>query len=1322
MTAPIAPSNLTATADGPVIIRLAWQDNSSDEDNFELERSPNGVSSWVQIDTPAANAVAYVDSGLTANTTYYYRLRAVNGSGNSDYTAVASATTKVAPGKPFAPRLYILQAEVVFAAQVNLVVPFYPLDEIPYDNVTTGAYTDIEANMTVLIGTTPGADDLGSQRIRKACTADTIYVGRCSRGTRPGQLTPTNDAYITVLWEYLPWAKMPAVGSDGTVYKDSDVPVGTYTTNPPPVAVAQASFAATIDPSTEVITVLLNGQASFATADGATIASYAWAIHDATLVSGTLTDDNITITCPAGYRYIDLTVVDSNDTPHTTHRLIYARDPEDDDSVAVEITSHHIDERGQRVTVRPLTNIPASSYRENAPCLLWEREPSGSSDRDHMLIVGYLQDEPQSIQAGRGGNQRDATLQILDIAGKLDVLPGLPQSLTNDDFRDTEVVPAITWEYMTDPTLDKYIHYLLLWHSTALEIADFAWTGTEDLYTFVLLTSDGGSLWAQVAQRARQFLPDYCLTCDRRGRIALVPDPMVRDSGDRTSTVLAAIDGSEYSSLRVTVQKWPRIHWLRASALLAGLADPVEIIFSLAPGETPGQGVGATTQGEQLALSQDALNAVTGHREARINAPYGHVYLTLVQNDTGNAASVPWREIEPAYKQWVTLTLAAADAAQRGLTFTTARCLPVALDIKYDHRREGTPRTIELELELETSGEPGVTVTKPTIPGVGETPTPTPAPAAPDLGLVEGQEMVAGFGRDGYLYRTLDFQTASGSGGPTWTQHDLSITDVTLFSFVVDPFSPGYVDGAGAINAWVVGETDIWRVTDIFGTPAAASCHTFATPISASSVFVSRTIGASFGRYFPTDSDNPWLLCISHYGNSSSHSGTWATYSVDGGATWASEVQITEHYDIDVSGNDPANIPALWMSPRTPGLAYTAAYTETYSPARASGYQTTDWGATWTPMVTAADDDAIERQVLWHAWQDDTTLLETHVGARANLSAVISTTGPSVSASFDVNMRPPEAAVRVDVTVKWSWTYIKTGGFSNPSASITQTEPTFVNDLDTHNFSSPSTPGTTSGTFDESFQVTNLPRDFPGNREAAEATPPTATTTSAVRWRALVNASATGGNTVGVAIQLSLEVTEIELADGTIYTPPLDAPAIINPVQRLGGDVHVPWEGNADEAITFFASLTRSGTLDYQLFRTEADGETMTDITPTISGRDYGLNAYGFRVRAHDSDADLVLAGVTGNGASADTDDNYQAVVLSEDGGDTWAAIVAATNSTEPYAAAWAGDSTQIIYLYGPPEYVAYSANRGTSVDDRSGNLSSFSPAALIGICGGPTG
>jgi hypothetical protein len=98
---PSAPSALTATAASSTAVSLNWRDASGNETGFQIERTLTSGTGFTLITTTAANAVSYIDVNRTANTTYYYRVRAVNASGSSSYTTEVSVTTALTP--PLAP-------------------------------------------------------------------------------------------------------------------------------------------------------------------------------------------------------------------------------------------------------------------------------------------------------------------------------------------------------------------------------------------------------------------------------------------------------------------------------------------------------------------------------------------------------------------------------------------------------------------------------------------------------------------------------------------------------------------------------------------------------------------------------------------------------------------------------------------------------------------------------------------------------------------------------------------------------------------------------------------------------------------------------------------------------------------------------------------------------------------------------------------------------------------------------------------------------------------------------------------------------------------
>lgn len=91
MDPPAAPSTLTAAAVSETSVRINWNDNSNNEAEFRIERSTDGTT-FTQITTVAADATTYLNTGLTTDQIYYYRVRAYNIAGLSAYTNVASAT------------------------------------------------------------------------------------------------------------------------------------------------------------------------------------------------------------------------------------------------------------------------------------------------------------------------------------------------------------------------------------------------------------------------------------------------------------------------------------------------------------------------------------------------------------------------------------------------------------------------------------------------------------------------------------------------------------------------------------------------------------------------------------------------------------------------------------------------------------------------------------------------------------------------------------------------------------------------------------------------------------------------------------------------------------------------------------------------------------------------------------------------------------------------------------------------------------------------------------------------------------------------------
>ena len=196
-TAPTVPGGLTATPASATQISLSW---TASTDNvavtgYRVERCQGtGCSNFTQIGTPTATSFA--DSGLTAATTYQYRVRATDAAGNlSDYSAVATATTQTAPTPPTAVAdTFLFRATILrtvnYAGPLNLGV-------LANDTPTN------QPLAAVAVGTLPTGVTLASNGVVTVNrSANTTFNYRASDGTLLS--LPTTGALVTLRLDAAP--------------------------------------------------------------------------------------------------------------------------------------------------------------------------------------------------------------------------------------------------------------------------------------------------------------------------------------------------------------------------------------------------------------------------------------------------------------------------------------------------------------------------------------------------------------------------------------------------------------------------------------------------------------------------------------------------------------------------------------------------------------------------------------------------------------------------------------------------------------------------------------------------------------------------------------------------------------------------------------------------------------------------------------------------------------------------------------------------------------------------------------------------------------
>jgi fibronectin type 3 domain-containing protein len=185
---PTEPTGLAATATSASQINLAWTDNSTNEDGFKIERKEGLGGTYAQIATTGVNAASYSDTGLSASTTYFYRVRAYNAAGDSAYSNEATATTQAASA---CAQVSVFSGSGAFgyaegsgtAAQWNS-----PVGGVVAKDPATGLYALFVA-------------DTGNNRIRKIALegagagASSLVAGDGLAGYNEGKGKPLNARY-----------------------------------------------------------------------------------------------------------------------------------------------------------------------------------------------------------------------------------------------------------------------------------------------------------------------------------------------------------------------------------------------------------------------------------------------------------------------------------------------------------------------------------------------------------------------------------------------------------------------------------------------------------------------------------------------------------------------------------------------------------------------------------------------------------------------------------------------------------------------------------------------------------------------------------------------------------------------------------------------------------------------------------------------------------------------------------------------------------------------------------------------------------------------
>ena len=831
--------------------------------------------------------------------------------------------------------LYILQPDAIFKGRVNLANATYPVHEIPYDGVTTGAYTDIQIGQTVLIGSSDGAWDLGRAYVRDTPSGSVIPIGWASRGGNAGEVTLTDNAYITVLDTYEVWRKPQRLTSAGTLLKDYILPGST-----PPSPIMHVGDEGGLGhigfTDGSVLTLdLLDWSGSTLVNSGETWASRLWNFDDGTAISGSTSTADPVVEFPEGKRWIRL-YGEGSDGGETYRRyLVVALNPTTPGTVAFNNLRIRRTADGQTLSADLQEYLNPADYPPGSIVMYLAREKRGSTVTITQRFAGWLDIESSFSEATITHTRRGTTITAVDVAGKLAQLKALPSMVANEASQST-------WLEMKGANIERYIHRHLAFETTALALTDFTLTGLSGsaAYPFMSFSTMGGNMWGVCDGLARAM--GYRLTCDSHGRLWLKKDPMRQDVADRTATVQRTITEADWRSLRWQERARPTIGALSgqnvviSSGYASSLLTPFPDVYSIAPGEVAGQGAGEQSQSIGIVQSQTESNKRIGHDYARMTAPQGLYNVALAHGVDA--------DIEPADMTWVQITATAGNSGYRGPTLTAESGLPISVEISVN--AVNGVSTQGLTWERETSGQAGARDPRPTAsnanisssvntPGAGST---TPRNAT-GLGLIADIALFCTNNMVHYLSSMLDLLAG---GTPEVESVSLSLTG-TLGAFAVRADSPNYLNGSGAVNGYLATTSQVRTISDIFDAATLGTAYSYA----------SGAVVQPHQVQLQTERGNPdWALTVTYRDTG----GVDAYRTTNGGSAWSTESSLPAFYDSLLPQNAGVWKAGLWMHPDGSGAALVSAFTATGTAPGGDLWQTSDYGATWTKVTTSGWD------------------------------------------------------------------------------------------------------------------------------------------------------------------------------------------------------------------------------------------------------------------------------------------------------------------------------------------------------------------------------
>lgn len=515
-------------------------------------------------------------------------------------------------------KLSIFEPQIIFQAQINSTGTFRGMREIPYDNVSLGSYTAIEPNFTLWIGSTAGAKDYGTMRVRSA-DASQLVVSENSN------IDWQNDLYLTVfryveLWPVYPRIIQDPSNPEDTIwYKDYDIPytnqnsiLGTFINMGP-------HRAAYRDPASGLAQLYYSSTGTYSFITGS---SYNWFFEGATVTGSTAAEPGwITYNQP-GFFTTRLIISGSSGSVDTAYRYI-SIDPPEYRWQLVSLGGSR-SEGGYTASIKVFSIIP---LQEHAVVVLHRKSFYGNTqvnlggnfpNTGDIFYVGYIDRDSISYDY----EHSEVSFDALSLTGLMREASGFSVSV------ESKANPRF-WYQLLDMDGRRAIYHYLRWHTTALQIGDFQWVG--DDYKIQFFDSDRESMFDAINNYMRDTLIGQAVS-DRQGKTWLEVEARAYQNPTGSFPPIMEITKRDWmNSPEITERLSPDVSFMEYGGVAYSgvVTGTFAALIGSAPGTTPDfHGTVENHQGLAI-LGQAQLNNMVGNIFANANSPFPEVGMDM---------------------------------------------------------------------------------------------------------------------------------------------------------------------------------------------------------------------------------------------------------------------------------------------------------------------------------------------------------------------------------------------------------------------------------------------------------------------------------------------------------------------------------------------------------------------------------------------------------------------------------------------------------------------------------------------------------------------